>query len=206
MAFTVFFYYIVMFFSALTVLIFDCLLPLCCFCLAWVSCLYISWIKWCILFLNFINLCGVQTLLITTCNFSGEKKEAKVAPATGNRAATLEGIRVFDWLNPLSVMTPPDGSAAPPSDAQRQRSFHRQWYSRHLRLVCSDRREQEERKREPHLLKQRVREGKKKRDRKAAERERERKRRGCGVKEKTAAAWTSSKECFNCLALYYKVS
>lgn len=64
-------------------------------------------------------------------------------------------------------------SAATPTDAQRRRSFHRQWYSKHLRLVCGWRRE-ERRKRAPPQT-QRVRSGERRR---AA---RHRRRKGCGV-------------------------
>lgn len=61
------------------------------------------------------------------------------------RGGSEGGTRISGWLDPLSII--PVSSAAPPTDAQRHRSFHRQWYSKQLRLVCSYRRKGGEKKR-----------------------------------------------------------
>lgn len=106
------------------------------------------------------------------------------------RGGSEEGIRISGWLDPLSII--PVSSAAPPTDAQRHRSLHRQWYSKQLRLVCSYRRKRGEKK--STSPPQTASEVGRRRQKATEERARREEKRLWSKKQRQAAAWTSSED------------
>ena len=121
----------------------------------------------------------VQAPLITRSQpATFPKKNKQKWSSNKKQGGQQRAFQVYGWLNQLSIILP-DGSAAPPIDAQRQRSF-RQWYSRHLRLVCSGRRKREEKERtSPPQTASEVEQKRQKAPERDREEETERKRRGC---------------------------
>lgn len=114
---------------------------------------------------------------VDSCNFSG-KRDKKL---DGN-----ERHYPAHWLAKSAVTHFPPLHSTSHRRTTTAHSFHWRWCSSHLRLVCSCRRK-EERKRDSHLLKQRVRSRKGVRKRRRGREERHRKWRGCGVKHSSGS-------------------
>lgn len=118
-------------------------------------------------------------------NEGGIKKEKKSRRSSNSHKSQQRLRGPCSLIGQRRCQSSPVSSAAPPTDAQRRRSF--QWYSKHLRLVCGCRREERKKRAPPQT--QRVRSGERRRA------ERHRRRKGCGVRGEPAAARTSGEDC-----------